>query len=109
MENVLNLFRSRELVPTTANIDLLLRCADVLRRLLEDTETSNEVDVSEYVEALAATITAGAGRRPPTRVQSAAPVVPPTPPDSDSDNVGRATRHSASCPCDPNHTRRRCL
>ena len=52
MENVLNLFRNRELVPCTANIDVLLRCADVLRKLLEHTETSNEADVSQYLAAL---------------------------------------------------------
>ena len=58
MENVLNLFRNRELVPCTANIDVLLRCADVLRKLLENTETSNEADVTQYLAALNA-VTAG--------------------------------------------------
>ncbi len=54
MENVLNLFRNKELVPTTANIDVLLRCADVLRHLLAETSTSNDADISLYVEALTA-------------------------------------------------------
>jgi two-component system, chemotaxis family, sensor kinase CheA len=71
MENVLNLFRSRELVPTTANIDTLLRCADVLRRLLEDTEGSNDADVSAYVQALTA-VASGTAPTP-----AAAPAPPP--------------------------------
>jgi len=52
MENVLNLVRSRQLVPPPEVIDVLLRAADVLRRLIEDIHQSNGVDISEHVTAL---------------------------------------------------------
>ncbi len=79
MENILNLFRNRELVPTTSNIDVLLRCADVLRRLLEDTATSNEVDVTEHVEALAE-IASGAQPAAPAAAPAAEPHARSAPP-----------------------------
>ncbi|NLX55416.1 MAG: hybrid sensor histidine kinase/response regulator [Planctomycetaceae bacterium] len=79
MENILNLFRNRELVPTTSNIDVLLRCADVLRRLLGDTATSNEVDITEHVEALAG-IASGARSAAPAAAPAAEPQAAPAAP-----------------------------
>jgi two-component system chemotaxis sensor kinase CheA len=52
MENVLNLIRNRELVPTPANIEVILKSADELRSLLENVKTSNERDVSYFVAEL---------------------------------------------------------
>lgn len=78
MESLLNLFRTRELTPTTANVDVLLRCADVLRRLLEETETSNDVDVSEYVEALTA-VAVPADPSAPTAPRTANGATAPSP------------------------------
>ncbi len=74
MENVLNLFRGKELVPTTANIDVLLRCADVLRNMLEATETSNDVEVGQYVDALTA-IAAGGEAEAPALAETATPQI----------------------------------
>ncbi len=52
LENVLNLMRERELVPTSATVDVMLRSADQLRNLIENVAESNNIDVSEYVAAL---------------------------------------------------------
>jgi two-component system, chemotaxis family, sensor kinase CheA len=52
LENVLNQVRNEELVPTHAVIDRLLRSADMLRTMVSNVDTSNEMDVSEQVEEL---------------------------------------------------------
>lgn len=52
LENVLNLIRNRELVPDTANVDVMLRAADVLREMIEDIDQSNDVDITEHVASL---------------------------------------------------------
>lgn len=54
LENVLNMIRNRELVPTSAVVNCLLGAADQLRLLVDDVATSNEVDVSNFVHALEA-------------------------------------------------------
>lgn len=52
LESVLNLIRNRELVPDAQVTDILLRSADALKRMLDDIERSNEVDITEYVDLL---------------------------------------------------------
>ncbi len=52
LENVLNLIRNQELVPTHAVIDRLLRAADLLRTMIDDVESSNGCDVTVQVEEL---------------------------------------------------------
>ncbi len=59
LENVLNLIRNREMVPTSAVVDLLLRAADALRNMINSVETSNETDVSALVTALKNVIAGG--------------------------------------------------
>ena len=54
LENVLNLIRNRELVPSSHIINVLLRAADQLLSLVNNVETSNEVDVSHLVVELEA-------------------------------------------------------
>jgi len=51
-ENVLGLIRSEKLVPTPDIINVLLMASDELQQLIENVETSNEVDISEHVNAL---------------------------------------------------------
>ncbi|MCH9022506.1 MAG: chemotaxis protein CheA, partial [Planctomycetes bacterium] len=58
MENVLNLIRNEELVPSSQIVDPLLKGADVLRSMVGQIETSNEVDVSENIKLLKASVTA---------------------------------------------------
>ncbi|MBN1910153.1 MAG: chemotaxis protein CheW [Pirellulales bacterium] len=54
LENVLNLVRSRELVPTPEVVDVLLRAADTLRRMIEDIHNCNNTDISRHVAELQA-------------------------------------------------------
>jgi two-component system, chemotaxis family, sensor kinase CheA len=54
LENVLSLIRSRQLVPTTAVVEPLLKGSDMLRRMLADVINSNGCDVSAHVKVLAA-------------------------------------------------------
>ncbi|MBF0301779.1 MAG: chemotaxis protein CheW [Desulfamplus sp.] len=53
LENVLDLIRNKELVPTPNRISVLLKGFDKLENLMNDIQTSNDEDVSEYIEALA--------------------------------------------------------
>jgi two-component system chemotaxis sensor kinase CheA len=52
MENVLGMIRNRELTPNPENINILLLASDALRNLLNDVRSSNETDISQYVEGL---------------------------------------------------------
>ncbi|MEA2040052.1 MAG: chemotaxis protein CheW [Thermodesulfobacteriota bacterium] len=52
MENVLGMVRSRELIPNPENINILLMASDALRKLIENVNTSNDTDISNYVEGL---------------------------------------------------------
>lgn len=52
LENVLNLIRNKELTPNSAIIDTLLESCDCLRSLVNNCDTSNDVDVSRFVNAL---------------------------------------------------------
>lgn len=83
LENVLNLVRNRELIPTSMTVDVMLKAADSLRQLLEDVETSNTVDVSEHTTKLDAIVTADGPSAPaPAPVQkpkAQAPVAVPNP------------------------------
>ncbi|MBF0228569.1 MAG: chemotaxis protein CheW [Desulfamplus sp.] len=53
LENVLDLVRNKELVPTPNRISVLLKGFDKLESLMNDIQASNDEDVSEYVDALA--------------------------------------------------------
>ncbi len=51
-ENVLGLIRSEKLVPDPDIINVLLLASDELQQLIEDVENSNDVDITEHVNAL---------------------------------------------------------
>jgi len=53
LENVLDLIRNKELAPTPNRISVLLKGFDKLENLMNDIQTSNDEDVSEYIDALA--------------------------------------------------------
>ncbi|MBN1491249.1 MAG: chemotaxis protein CheW [Phycisphaerae bacterium] len=57
LESVLNLIRNGDLTPKSSAIDVLLLAADALRGLINNVHQSNEVDVSEHIEALTRIIT----------------------------------------------------
>jgi len=69
-ENVLGLIRSEKLVPTPDIINVLLMASDELQQLIENVETSNEVDITEHVNALNAIYETG--KAPPADGASAA-------------------------------------
>ena len=52
LENVLGRMRNRELTPTPAIVDVMLKAADSLTQLINDVEASELVDVSVHVAAL---------------------------------------------------------
>jgi two-component system, chemotaxis family, sensor kinase CheA len=52
MENVLGMIRSKKLVPTPENINVLLLGADQLQRMVEDVASSNEVDITSHLTPL---------------------------------------------------------
>lgn len=63
MENALNLIRNRELVPTPAVVDALLKGADALRDMVNHIDTSGETDICGHVQALTAAVSAQAAPR----------------------------------------------
>ena len=54
LENVLNMIRNRELIPTSPIINAMLRAADQLRSLVDNVASSNSADVSSFVNELEA-------------------------------------------------------
>ena len=51
-ENVLGLIRSEKLVPNPDIVNILLLASDELQQLIEDVGNSNDVDITEHVNAL---------------------------------------------------------
>jgi len=52
LENVLGMIRNRELIPDSKKISILLKGFDELENLLNNIQTSNDVDISAHVQAL---------------------------------------------------------
>ncbi len=52
MENVLAQIRSREVIPHTALINVLLSASDTLRNLINDIDSSDDADIGKHVQAL---------------------------------------------------------
>ena len=85
LENVLNLVRESQLVPTSAIVDELLRSDDTLRRMIDDISNSNDVDVSAHtiaLEAIAAGDPAPAGSTATPDAPTTTPDAPTTTPDA---------------------------
>lgn len=63
IENVLDMVRNRQLVPTPDVVNVVLLAFDYLSQMLKNVAASNEMDISEHIEALAglaaANLTAG--------------------------------------------------
>ena len=54
METVLGMIRSREMVPESSVVNVLLLAADALRNLLNDIENSDDADIGDHLAALTA-------------------------------------------------------
>ena len=52
IENVLGMVRSREMVPNPEVVNILLLASDALTNLMSNVVESNDIDVSEHIEAL---------------------------------------------------------
>jgi len=52
MENILGKIRSREMIPNPEIINIMLNASDMLKQLIEDVASSNEVDISDHVRSL---------------------------------------------------------
>ena len=52
MENVLGMIRSREMVPNPEVVNILLLASDALTNLISNVVESNDINVSEHIEAL---------------------------------------------------------
>ena len=58
MENILNMMRNLELVPNATIISTLLAAVDTVNNMLNDPAASNEMGISEHLDALQACIKA---------------------------------------------------
>jgi len=52
IENILDMIRNREIVPNPEVINIVLLAFDRLRELIENISESNEMDISEHIDAL---------------------------------------------------------
>jgi len=52
MENVLGMIRNRELIPNPENVNILLLASDALRNLINDVSSSEETDISPFIDGL---------------------------------------------------------
>ncbi|NWH04005.1 hybrid sensor histidine kinase/response regulator [Desulfobacter latus] len=52
LENVLGMIRNRELIPDSKKISILLKGFDELESLLNNIQTSNDIDISAHIQAL---------------------------------------------------------
>lgn len=72
LENVLGNVRDRKLVPDPFNVDVMLKAADRLRKLIDDIATSNDTDNVELCEKLDALLGAPAAKEKARPVKKAA-------------------------------------
>ena len=61
MENILGKIRSREMVPTSDVINVLLSASDTLKSLMDNVLHSNDEDISEQIAQLKAVLAGQAG------------------------------------------------
>ncbi len=74
IENVLDMIRSREIVPNPEIINILLNSFDKLRDLISNSETSNEENVDEFITALVNLTTASLAPEERPSVSSLVPI-----------------------------------
>lgn len=86
MENILNLVRNKELVPTPGVVEVLLRGADQLTRMVADVLNSNESDTSQLEHELQVIEKLG----PPEDRAEGADLAATAPADADADTAAAA-------------------
>ena len=65
MENILGKIRSKEMIPNPEIINVLLGASDLLQRLINDVDSSNDMDISQQLDALR-TINEAPDQEPPS-------------------------------------------
>ena len=99
LENVLDMMREGELVPTAENIEVMLRAADTLRALIEDVNNSNEADVSCHVSALDQLASTSNSQAEPVKAISSEPSTDPTAPSPEEpETASQPTLNEAAVP-----------
>ena len=86
MENILGKIRSREMVPTPEIVNVLLMASDTLKALMNDVFTSNDVDISQHIDALQAI---AEGKPLPSAPAALPPDAPPVPESTADVEAGR--------------------
>lgn len=89
MENILGKIRSRKMVPTPEIVNVLLMAADTLQALMNDVFTSNDVDISQHIDALQAIaegrpVPAATSRQTGTQDEPHPETAVEVPPDADA-------------------------
>jgi len=74
-ENVLGLIRSKKLIPNPEIINVLLLASDQLRRMIEDVQNSNGVDISAHLDPLNAIAEGTFGHSQPAQPAKQTPAV----------------------------------
>lgn len=72
IENVLDMIRSNEMVPTSDVVNVILRAFDRLQELVDNVHESESMDISEHVEALTELVTSSLPEEEQDSVTSAA-------------------------------------
>lgn len=79
-ENILGMIRSKKLVPTPEIINILLLAADQLQSMIEDVHSSNDVDISSFIEPLNAIAEGNFSKQAAAPRPAKTNVPPPAPP-----------------------------
>lgn len=74
IENVLDMVRNREIVPTSDVVNVILAAFDKLGELVEDIQNSDQMDISGHVESLRHLVTAHLPKEQQTLVTSTRPL-----------------------------------
>ncbi len=75
IENVLDMMRNREIAPNPEIINILLNSFDQLRDLINNSDTSNEVNVDEFIVALVGLTTAHLAPSEQENVSNVIPII----------------------------------
>ncbi len=79
MENILGKIRSREMTPTPEMVNILLNASDALKALMDDILNSNDIDISDHINALKSVLEGGGTDAP----EPSPPVASPAPETTD--------------------------
>ena len=80
MENILGKIRSREMTPTPEMVNILLNASDALKALMDDILNSNDIDISDHINALKSVLEGGGTDAPEPSPPVASPATETTEP-----------------------------